>query len=746
MNNSLVNNLSSEDVKIKGEVVRVRYSNPENNFYVFTVASDESPDQVVVKGTATSGLQLTKGANVALSGIFQEHPKYGRQFFAKQITLSQPSTEDEIERYLGSGIVKGVGEKTAKRIVEKFGNKSLETIRKHPDQVSKIPGVGKHRALLLSKAFESYDESQETLQFLVGKGLSPGLALKIYQKYKSETINLISQDPYRLTRDLHGIGFKRSDEIALKSFNLAPDSPQRLKAGVFYALESSRNDGHCYLPVNTLIQRASVILGLNTEQDLSAHIFDLENEGFIVIEDEKIYLKTLYLAEKVCADFISRRCGFIVDSGIKVNFIESCIKAAEKKLDLKFSQDQIDAIHYATQYKLLIITGGPGCGKTTLIKGLTSVFAQAKKNILLAAPTGRAAQKMASVCELDAQTIHRLLKYDPIKRSFLFNKSNQLKLNDEPIDVLIIDESSMIDIQLAKDLFSAIPATATLILVGDKDQLPSVGPGRMFADLVSLDDVKTIKLSKLFRRSEESAINFIAHQINSGIPPEIPEPDGQVKTDAYFISRKTPSEAAQLIESLVADQIPKKFGIDQSEIAVLTPSNRGELGTIELNKQIQAKVNPFSIKANEIELGEMIIRRGDKVCQRVNNYNIDSGGVFNGDLGIVTKVNRKENSIVVKLWDDREINYNSADINQLSLAYASTVHRSQGSEIPCVVLALHESHYTLLERQLIYTAVTRAKKLLIVVGSYKALSLAAKRATAKHRLTFLKNRVLELNT
>ena len=584
-------------------------------------------DQIVVQGNA-SDLTIKAGAEVVVYGSYQDHPKYGPQFKANRIILCPPTTNSEIERYLASGIVKGIGKKTAERIVKTFGKDSLEIIRNEPETVAQVSGVGRHKAQLLSKAFESHEESQEAIQFLVGKGITPNLASKIYKQYKSETIGIVSQDPYRLSRDLHGVGFQTADEIALQSLKLPADSPQRLKAGVFYALEKARDEGHCYLPGNVLIQRAGVVLGLESSHDLTPYIHDLEAEGFVVVDEERIYLKRLYSAEEFCAEFTVKRCGSFEKAELKESLIEKCIESAENELEIEFSPEQKQAIYYATQHKLLIITGGPGCGKTTLIRGLTSVFSQAEKSILLAAPTGRAAQKMASVCDMEAQTIHRLLKYDPMKRSFLYNRSNPLKIEDKPVDVVIIDESSMIDISLAKDLFSAIPSGATIILVGDKDQLPSVGPGRVFADLISLEDVKTVSLVKLFRRAEESTINTIAHRINAGIPPEIPEPDGQIKADAYFIHRRNPEEASSLIESLIADQIPRKFGIEQSEISVLTPSNRGPLGTIALNKKIQNRVNPLVNSKNRIYVGDSEIRLGDKVCQRVNNYNIHPAGVF----------------------------------------------------------------------------------------------------------------------
>ncbi|MBN8550012.1 MAG: AAA family ATPase, partial [Deltaproteobacteria bacterium] len=364
----------------------------------------------------------------------------------------------------------------------------------------------------------------------------------------------------------------------------------------------------------------------------------------------------------------------------------------------------------------------------------------AQKRLFLCAPTGRAAQRMAQVTDLPASTIHRMLKFDPVRGGFMFGARDPL-----PADAVIVDEASMIDLMLAKDLFSAIPQNATLVLVGDRDQLPSVGPGRVFGDLISIHQLKIVALSKLFRRGNESSINDIAHRINAGLVPDIPQPDGVTKVDAYFLPRSEAEEAAQTIESLIADQIPKKFGIDRKDICVLTPSNRGPLGTQALNERLQNRLNPAAALDFDqtLTVNKIDYRVGDKVCQRVNNYQLDEIGVYNGDIGYIHSVDKQSRSIRVEMWDGRLIKYEQNDLQQLSLAYAITVHRSQGSEIPCVILALHDSHFTLLERQLIYTAVTRAKQLLIVVGSKRSLSIACKRTSTRRRSSCLAEKISE---
>ncbi|MCB0311334.1 MAG: AAA family ATPase, partial [Bdellovibrionales bacterium] len=521
---------------------------------------------------------------------------------------------------------------------------------------------------------------------------------------------------------------------------LQPDSPQRLKAGIYYALEQAADEGHCHLNQATLAQRARALLGIGDELDLEPHLESLISENFIVRELEMLSLTQLYRAERFVAQFTAQRIAAEPHPIIEEQIIERCVAQAAQDLGLEFSPEQLRAVQYATHHPFLIITGGPGCGKTTLIRALSAVYDRANRRVLLAAPTGRAAQRMSQVCGMPAGTIHRLLRYDPHKHKFLHDSHNPL-----PGDVLIIDEASMLDINLARDLFAAIPGNCVLILVGDKDQLPSVGPGRVFADLLAVREVKSVALSHLFRRSEESSINSVAHMINSGITPEIPAPDGNTKTDAYFLPKTSADEAANLIESLVADQLPRKFGFELDDITVLTPSNRGPLGTNELNKRLQKRLNPENnaLTQNQIMHGETCFRVGDRVCQRVNNYNLHEAGVFNGDNGIIYRVDPQNRKLLVELWDGRLIEYESGDISQLSLAYAVSVHRSQGSEIPCVVLALHESQYNLLERQLLYTGVTRAKKLLVVVGSKRALNIASRRTSSKQRCTYLRERIKE---
>ncbi|NDC38024.1 MAG: ATP-dependent RecD-like DNA helicase [Proteobacteria bacterium] len=724
----------AEQTVLRGVIERVTYRNPQNGYSVIKVLPSDSPETVTVVGACGDA---AVGTHVVIRGNFIDHPKFGRQFAVASFTETSPSTPEGLKKYLSSGLVKGIGEKTAARIVAAFGEATVEVILQQPEKVAKIAGVGKSKAATLHETLKAAEATRETKRFLLEHNIPRGLADKLIREFKQSTVEVISKDPYMLARSMKGVGFATADAIAM-NVGLKPDSPQRLKAGLFHALERAAEDGHCYLSVKQLFEQSQVLLGVEAALDLTEPFHALVREGFIVHQEDTAALRHLHKAEEFVADFVARRVAPWEHPPLRSEDVTRALSAAAQDLGVTFSPEQEASVEAAAKYPLLIVTGGPGCGKTTIIRALSTLYRLTGKRLVLAAPTGRAAQRMSQVCGMPASTIHRLLRFDPMKRSFLFGPNQPLE-----IDALIVDEASMIDILLAKDLFSAVPREATIILVGDRDQLPSVGPGRVFGDLVSLHEVKTIALSRLFRRSEESQITSIAHMINSGLVPTIPEPDGNTKSDAYFLNRTDPEEAAQLIERLVADQIPRKFGFARGEVCVLTPTNRGPLGAIALNQRLQGRVNPSgSVDAEqELTVGDTTVRIRDRVCQRVNNYNLDQLGVYNGDLGTVYSVDRSARSLVVELWDGRLVKYDEGDIPQLSLAYAITVHRSQGSEIPCVVLALHDSQYTLLERQLIYTAVTRAKKLLIIVGSRRALQIASKRATTAKRLSRLAPRI-----
>lgn len=724
---------SNEQV-VRGVVKRVTFRNPENGYVVLQLASAERNTVTTVVGVCASN--ITVGAHLMVRGTPQVHAKFGEQLSASSITITPPSSPEGIESYLSSGVVKGVGPSTAKRLVEAFGERTIEMICQQPQRVAAVRGVGKHRAALLQAAFQKQEESQELERFLLEHRITPNLSKRILQTYQNRAVEVLRKDPYALARDVRGIGFSTADQIAM-SMGLTPTSPERMKAGLYHALERAADDGHVFLPIEQLLQRAQMLLGVDESLDLHPQLRALIDDEHVVQKGEAVYLRHLQRAEEFVARFVAERCLYPGAPLLGERFVEQALEGAAAALKVRFSTEQRHAVAIAARQRFLLVTGGPGCGKTTVIRALALLFERANKRLMLAAPTGRAAQRMAQVCNASASTIHRLLKFDPSSGRFLYNQHDQL-----PADAVIIDEASMIDLLLARDLFSAVPQNATLILVGDKDQLPSVGPGRVFGDLIAQRDVPTVSLSQLFRRSEESSITSIAHELNAGIVPQFPEPDGPGDRDAYFITRNDPEEAATTIEKLVADKLPRRFNLRPEEIVVLTPTNRGPLGTQVLNERLQAVLNPQREgSGDELRLPHAVLRVGDRVCQRVNNYNLDDIGVFNGDVGTVYSIDLAAKSLTVEMWDGRLIRYDPASLSQLSLAYAVTVHRSQGSEFPCVVLALHDSHYTLLERQLVYTAITRAKRMLVVVGSRRALEMATRRTAGTRRMSKLKEQI-----
>lgn len=724
--------IDESECVVRGEVTRVVFHNPQNGYSVLRLRPQGTVTEITVVG---SFINPIIGNYFLLRGQHGTHPKYGQQFSAYRALPTTPSTREEIERYLASGTIKGIGKKTAERLVEAFGADALKMIESDPQMAAKKSGVQPAKIGIITSALADQSVERETVRFLIEHEISPNLAQRIYQFYGSQTLEVVQNDPFRLARDIDGIGFLTADSIAAR-LGLAKDAPSRIQAAIRYTLErAAENDGHCHLSVKATLTQVESLLEYSDPERLIQQILILVDQGQLVQRDELLLLPYIDAAESYVSQFIARRVRPLDQASLDAKAIDSAINDVQTELKLEFSLEQKQCVIESYLSPLLIVTGGPGCGKTTIIRAISRLFSNAGKVVRLAAPTGRAAQRMAQVCELDASTIHRLLKFDPRTREFTFGAKEPLIA-----DIVIIDEISMIDIYLARSLFAAISDHTTLVLVGDKDQLPSVGPGRVLGDLLSLSAIKAIGLSRIFRRNDESSISAHAHIINAGQIPEIPTPDGETKTDAYFIPRSV-EDCAATVEKLVADQLPNKFGFSADDILVLSPSNRGPLGIKVLNQKLQEALNPNIDPEQQLEVGDNCLRLGDRVCQRVNNYKIDDNGVFNGDIGRIHQIDKSKNELIVEMWDGRLIKYTRAHANELSLGYALTVHRSQGSEIPCVVLVLHDSHYTLLHRQLLYTAVTRAKKLLIIVGSRRAFSLACRRTSTQRRLTLLAERI-----
>ena len=750
------NQTPKEFAFLRGTISRFTYRNPENGFSVVRIEPEQdlvelTGDKVTLVGVLPA--TINTGSTIIARGKWKVHPKFGKQFDAKSITESVPTGAQAIEKYLASGAIKGFGPVLAKRVVEAFGDKALKILDEDPDRLQEISGVGSKKLVELKEAWAKKANQREVYLFFQKYDISPSLAERLFKVYGLKTIEIVSANPYILVKEVWGIGFHTADKIAL-SLGIEPNAHQRVVAALSYSVLSGSNDGHTFLPKEKLLELTCRLIGVEDVELLTQCLSQALLEGELIEVENSIYLPSLYKAETDLATNLSSRLHSssspereITTSTLDDTLVNSFdIQTATGLKVIHLSEEQKRAVHLASDKLITLITGGPGCGKTTVVKAISSLFKRAGLEFALAAPTGRAAQRLGEVCSMEASTIHRLLKYDPMSKSFVHNQNNQLE-----VDALILDECSMVDIQLADSVFKALPPRARVVLVGDADQLPSVGPGLVFSDLLNLEASPKIILTQLFRRDDESSINEVAHAINHAEVPTIPEPDGVTNSDSYFLKASNPEEASQLIEKLVSEQIPKRFGkelgLSSSDIMVLSPMNKGELGISNLNKKLQEKLIPEEEKKRRVLCGHLEFHMGDRVVQRVNNYNLDANGVFNGDQGTVIGIDPTEGEMTVKLWDGREIVYSSDIMYQLDLAYALTIHRSQGSEVPVIVLAMHDSHNIMLERQLFYTAVTRAKKLLIIVGTRRAIAIATKRVRSKKRFSNLQTFISEkLNT
>ncbi|MCB0343908.1 MAG: ATP-dependent RecD-like DNA helicase [Bdellovibrionales bacterium] len=731
-------NTTPENVEeLVGSVARVTFQSPDSGFVVLKVepSSDFSSAEggllTVVGETST---EVHPGMCIVAAGDWQEHDKFGTQFRALSIKERLPHGRDAVIRYLAGSNIKGFGPATAERIVDMFGEDALRVIREEPERLLKIPGIGRKRLEDIRSAWGDKSRREEQELFFHDLELPRWIQKKLFQHYGARAVDVIQRDPYLLVKNIPGVGFKTADKIA-QHLGIDHRSDQRIAAAIIHVLQKALDDGHCYVPSSRISPKAESLLGFADSDAFHEAVLRLTAEGQIVENDSRLYLPNIREAEQaVAADIAELVAGVAPSPQIPASILaDICSKPlllSDKSLRL--SEAQAEAVKLAAERKLLVVTGGPGCGKTTVVRAIAKMFRTAGLVLKLAAPTGRAAQRLSEVCGMEASTIHRLLRFDPVHRSFVHNRDNKLEA-----DVVIIDETSMVDLLLARSLLEALPKSARVLFVGDADQLPSVGPGLFLGDLLRVEQVPRIQLTTLFRRDEQSDITRIAHELNSGRTPNIPRPDGKTRGEAYFLAASDPMEAASLVERLVVEQIPKKFGIESSDVTVLSPMNQGDLGIEALNQRLQSRIVPDRPSLPRIKLRATEIRLGDRVVQRVNNYQLSTNGVFNGDQGVVVGIDPIERTATVQLWDGREVDYPADAVSELDLAYAITIHRSQGSEVPAVVLILHDSHYIMLERQLAYTAVTRAKKLLIVVGTKRALILAGKRTRSRKRFSSL---------
>ena len=703
---------------LEAHVERVVFQSEDSGWAVVRIRREKGPLSTAVG--RLFGVQ--PGERLRLTGAWQEDPKYGRQFRAESYLSLLPETVEGLRRYLGSGLVPGIGPVMAGRLVERFGLETLDVIENHPDRLGKVRGIGPKRSRQIQAAWKEQRATRDAMVFLQSHGLNAGHAVRVCKTYGEAAAAVVRQTPFRLAEDVVGIGFSTADRLAA-SLGIPRDAPQRAEAGLLFVLGQAAEQGNVFLPLDVLLERSAELLALEPAV-LQAAVHGLvERDAVARIEDEHltaIYLRTLQTAEAG----IAGRLHELLRSAPKEVEIDAqrALEWFERREGIEFAAVQRDAVLGGLTRKVQVITGGPGTGKTTLVRALVEVFTRKRLRVALCAPTGRAAKRLGEATGSDARTLHRLLEFDP--RLGIFQRSAEAPL---AADVVIVDESSMVDTQLAHHLLQAVPDAARLILVGDVDQLASVGPGRVLAEIIRSERVPVVRLTEIFRQARESRIVRTAHLIHDGTMPETTsEPD----SDFFFFHRQEPEEVLSTLVHLVGERIRRGFGFDpRTEVQVLTPMRRGLLGADNLNAELQAVLNP----AAPAIAGLRQLRRGDRVMQVRNNYDLD---VFNGDVGRIVAIDEENRKLEV-VFDGRRVAYEFASQDELALAYACSVHKSQGSEYPCVVLPLHTQHYVMLQRNLLYTGVTRAKRLLILVGDRRALGVAIRNDRQQERHTRL---------
>jgi exodeoxyribonuclease V alpha subunit len=712
---------------LEGVLEKVVFANEENAWSVVRLAVPGRRDLVTAVGNL---LGVQPGENLRLTGTWINDPKYGRQFRVSSYATVAPATLTGIEKYLGSGLIRGIGKVMASRLVAAFGLETLDIIENRPDRLTEVEGIGPKRSREILRAWTEQREIKEVMIFLQSHGVSTHYAIKIYKAYGPQATELVKENPYRLATDIYGIGFKSADKIA-SALGVPPDASQRIEAGTLYLLGQGADRGHLYLPRKALIEEAEKLLGApaaRVEQALAA-LAETEQvilEPLLDPSEQAVYLKSLHAAESGVA---ARIRALLVQPPLPLEIdLDRALDWFEKQEQIALARQQRQAIRSGLTRKVLVITGGPGTGKTTLVRGIVKILEKKRQRVLLAAPTGRAAKRLAEATGAEATTLHRLLEFDARTRQFVRNREHPLSC-----DLLIVDEASMLDAVLAHHVLRAVPDHGRLILVGDVDQLPSVGPGRVLADLIRSEAVEVVRLTEIFRQAERSLIVVNAHRVNQGMMPVLESVDSD--GDFFFLERKEPEEILDTIAHLVSRRIPGKFGLDPLEqIQVLTPTNRGPLGTESLNAVLRELLNP---EGAMVIRGGRSLRVGDKVMQVRNNYELE---VYNGDIGRVRAID-EEDQIATVSFDSREVAYDFGSIDELVLAYACTIHKSQGSEYPCVVIPLHSTHYVMLQRNLLYTALTRAKRLAILVGEERALRIAVGNRRVRPRFTRLAERL-----
>jgi exodeoxyribonuclease V alpha subunit len=727
---------AGQDETLAGTVERVVYSGGEGAFTVARLKLDQGGEMITIVGSLVG---IPEGAALRVTGRYETSSRFGEQFRIARYTEVAPATIEGLRRYLGSGLIKGIGPELAGRIVDRFGIETLEVLDRDPSRIGEVPGIGRSRARAVREAWAAQRQIREVMVFLQGYGVSPAFAARIYKRYGAAAIARVRENPYRLAFDVWGIGFRSADKLAA-ALGVAPDAPARLEAGVRQVLDDEASNGHLFVPRRSLAGKAAALLEQD-ERAVDAAIDRLGRAGEVAVDarvvgdpaDPAVYETSLYRAEVALAAGLRRLAEAPAPRGVAdADAADAMIRAYERAAGIALARQQREAVRMAIGAKAAVVTGGPGVGKTTIVRGIVSILRKQGVTVALAAPTGRAAKRLSDATGAPASTLHRLLEWRPATGTFGRNAQTPLDC-----DALIVDEASMLDVRLGADLVAALPARARLVLVGDVDQLPSVGPGSVLGDVIASGVTPTVRLTEIFRQAAESLIVVNAHRIQQGDLPELgaaPAVKDRASDtrDFFFLEEDDAATAAALIRDLVAVRLPRRYGLAPHDVQVLAPMHRGELGAGNLNRLLQ---EALTAGAPEIARGQRILRAGDKVMQIRNDYDKE---VWNGDSGVVTAVGG--DGVTVR-FEDREIAYTSDELDALVLAYAATVHKSQGSEYPAVVVPVHTQHFVMLQRNLLYTAVTRGKRLVVLVGTRKALSLAVRNGDVAARASGLRARL-----
>ncbi len=713
-------------LKLQGSIERVTFHSESSGFCVLRINVKGYRDVVTVIGSAVS---VTAGEYVECLGFWINDRQHGQQFKTTVLTVVAPTTLDGIEKYLGSGMVKGIGPHFAKKLVIAFGNLVFEVIEQTPERLLELPGIGKKRQQLVSSAWCEQKAIREIMVFLQSHGVGTSRSVRIYKTYGEQAIEKVRENPYRLALDIHGIGFKTADALA-QNLGIAPDSLIRAQAGVRHVLQEWSSEGHCAAIRQTLCEKAVKLLEIPApiiDDAITAELVEGNLIAETIEQQEAIFLTPLYRAEVGCATHLQR-----LNKGVPPWGHIDALRAipwVEGQTGLTLSASQRTAIELVMRNKVAVITGGPGVGKTTLVNSILKILSAKHINIGLCAPTGRAAKRLFESTGLEAKTVHRLLEFDPSIFAFKRNEECQLE-----IDCLVIDEASMMDVVLMNQLLKAVPSSAALLIIGDVDQLPSVGPGAVLADIIDSEQIATVRLTEIFRQASTSKIITNAHLINQG---QLPQSDTtQELSDFYCIYADTPEDIFVKLMQVVTERIPQRFKLHPvNDIQVLTPMNRGGLGARSLNIELQSRLN--GISEPKVTRYGSTYAPGDKVIQRINNYDKE---VFNGDIGVILSVDIDECLLHIK-FDERTVEYDYNELDEIALAYATSIHKAQGSEYPVVVIPMAMQHYMLLERNLLYTGVTRGKQLVVVIAQPKALAMAIKNQRSQRRITNLITRL-----